>query len=117
MVLKAGKCFGRPLCTDRGVTQGYPFSPTIFNIVVDAVVRVVLLEVCGYQVAQHGIGWLAGEHDICFYVDDRRIAGRYPLWVHTTLTEMVKMFERVRQQKNLGKTKVMACTPGFIWGQ
>ena len=30
---------------------------------------------------------------------------------------MVRMFERVCLQTNLGKTKAMICTPGFIWGQ
>ena len=53
MVPKAGKYFRRPICTERGVTQGDPVSPTIFNIVVDAVVSEVLLEVCGPQESQH----------------------------------------------------------------
>ena len=30
---------------------------------------------------------------------------------------MVRMFERVELQKNLGKTKEMVCTLVFIWGQ
>ena len=47
-----------------GVTQGEPVSPTIFNIVVDAVVREVLLEICGPQEAHHGFIWSAGEHNI-----------------------------------------------------
>ena len=33
--------------TGRVVTQGYPFYPTIFNILVEVVVRAVMLEVCG----------------------------------------------------------------------
>ena len=44
--LKEGKYFGRPFCMMRGVTHGQPLSLTIFNIVVDVVVREVLLEVC-----------------------------------------------------------------------
>ena len=75
VVPKSGKCFRCPFRIDRGVTQVYPVSPTIFNIVVDAVVSAVLLEVCGPHVAQHGLGWSAGEDNICFYADDRRIAG------------------------------------------
>ena len=61
------------------MTQGYPVSLTNFNVVVDAVVRAVLLEVCGDQEAQHGFGWLSGEHKICFYADDGRIAGHKPI--------------------------------------
>ena len=30
---------------------------------------------------------------------------------------MVRMFERVGLQTNLGKTKTMECPLGFIWGQ
>ena len=45
VVPKAGKYFGRPFCTQRGVTQGDLVSQTIFNIVVDTVVMAVLLEV------------------------------------------------------------------------
>ena len=43
--MKIGRFYGQPFRTDRGVTQGDPVSPTVFNIVVDAVVRKVLLEV------------------------------------------------------------------------
>ena len=45
MVPKYGRYYRQTLRTDRGVTQGDPVSPTVFNIVVDAVVRKVLLEV------------------------------------------------------------------------
>ena len=40
---------------DRGVTQGYLVTPAIFNIMVDAVVRSVLLEVYGTKESHHGI--------------------------------------------------------------
>ena len=52
------------------MTQGDPVSPTVFKIVLDTVVRVVLLEVCRPQEAQHMLGWASGEHKIVFYVDD-----------------------------------------------
>ena len=64
MVPKVGNVFGRPFNMEIGVTQGEPVSPTIFNIVVDAVVREVLLEICGPQEAHHGFIWSAGEHNI-----------------------------------------------------
>ena len=49
--------FGRSLLTERGVTKGYPVSSTIFNVIVDTVVRLVLLEVCGTQDPHHGFRW------------------------------------------------------------
>ena len=49
------------------MTQGNPVSPTIFNIVVDAVVTAVLLEVCGPQEAHQWFGWAAGDYKIVLY--------------------------------------------------
>ena len=37
--------------------QGDPVYPTVFNIVVDELVRVVLMEVYRTQKAQYGLGW------------------------------------------------------------
>ena len=39
MVDRAGGYYGTAFGGERGVTQGDPLSPTIFNVVVDAVVR------------------------------------------------------------------------------
>ena len=39
MVAKAGGYFGRLFKWYQGVTQGDSLSPTIFNVVVDAVIR------------------------------------------------------------------------------
>ena len=39
MVARAGGYYVEPFCGERGVTQGDPISPTIFNVVVDTVVR------------------------------------------------------------------------------
>ena len=38
MVARAGGYYGTAFKGGRGVTQGDPLSPTIFNVVVDAVV-------------------------------------------------------------------------------
>ena len=39
MVARAGGYYGTAFKGKRGVTQGDPLSPTIFNVVVDAAVR------------------------------------------------------------------------------
>ena len=39
MVAKSGIYFGYPFKVQSGMTQGYLLSPTIFNVVVDAVLR------------------------------------------------------------------------------
>ena len=79
----------------------------IFNIMVDAVVRAVLEEVCSLQAAQHGMGWEAWAMNLVFYVDDGRIEGRDHEWVQDALTVMVVMFRRMGLETNLDKTKAM----------
>ena len=66
MVIKARKCFGFLLLMEIGVTQGGPVSPTIFNIILDAMVRAVIMKVCGPQEAHHSFGCLTGEHNFFF---------------------------------------------------
>ena len=39
MVAQAGGYFGSPFNGQKGVTQGYLLSPTILNVVVDAVLH------------------------------------------------------------------------------
>ena len=39
MVARAAGYYGTAFGGERGITQGNPLSPTIFNVVVDAVVR------------------------------------------------------------------------------
>ena len=99
------------------VTQGFLSPPTIFNIVVDVMVMLVLLEVCGPQEAHHGLGWEEEYHNIVFYADYGRISDCNPISVRTTLMVVVSMLRRVGLQKNLGNTKAMVCTPGLIWGR
>ena len=60
VVPKSESYFGKMLHMEKGVTQGGPVSLTIFNIVVDAVVMAVLLEICGPQEAHQGFVWSAG---------------------------------------------------------
>ena len=59
-VPKARRYYVHLFLTERGVTQGDPVYPTVFNILVESVVRVVLLEVFIPQEEHHGLGWVVG---------------------------------------------------------
>ena len=67
----------------RGITQGDPPSPMIFNIMVNTVVRATL---------QCGVGWVAGDRNLIFYADDGRIGGRDNICVQDALMVTVAMF-------------------------
>ena len=66
---------------DIGVTQGDLVPSTVFDIVMHAVVREVLMDVCGPQEAHHGLGWAEGYQSIVLYLDDGCISGYNPIWV------------------------------------
>ena len=116
-VPKVNRFLGTPFSTGRGFTQGDPSSPMILNIVVDAVVGATLEVVCVPQEARHGMGWETGERNLIFYTDDRRIGGRYQIWVQDALTVSVAMFQLMVLETNMEKTKYLVCTPGYIWGE
>ena len=74
VVTKVGRCYGRTFKPGRVLNQGEPVSTIVFNIMLDAVVRVVLLEVCGPQEYHHELGWVAVYHNIVFYADGGRVS-------------------------------------------
>ena len=62
------------------------------------------------------MGWAEGGRNLVFYIYDRRISVRDHKWVQDALLVTVDMFHRMGLEVNLDKTKLMICTPGFIWG-
>ena len=56
MVARVGGYYGKALKGERGVTQGDPLSPSIFNVVVDAVVRHWVMGVITDAEARGGAG-------------------------------------------------------------
>ena len=117
VVPKVKRFLGTPSSTVRVFTQRDPVSPMIFNIMVDAVVRLTLEVFCVPQEARHGMGSATGERNLIFYADNRSIGGREHIWVQDDLTVSVEMFRRMGLETNLEKTKALVCTPSYIWGK
>ena len=53
VVTKAGNYYGRPFRAGRGLTQGDPFYPTLFNIIVGTVVKETLLPLTTRNRVEH----------------------------------------------------------------
>ena len=78
MVARAGGYYGESFKGARGVTQGDPLSPSIFNVVLDAVVRHwVTLEMA--EAEKRGERGNEGRHQAdLFYADDGMVASSDP---------------------------------------
>ena len=70
MVPKQQLIFGKPFVTERGVKQGDIVSPTIFNIIIDSVVRQTL-----YESMEDDNNNTNNTTTIQFYADDGVLAG------------------------------------------
>ena len=76
MAERAGGYYGTAFKGARGVTQGDPLSPTIFNVVVDVVVRNWLE---GLQNAKEEKGATGGGHfSVVLYADDGMVGASDP---------------------------------------
>ena len=74
MVARAGSYYGKGFKGGRVVTQGDPLSPTIFNMVVDAVVR-HWLTITAQEAERRGERGREGRHQaVLFYADDGMLA-------------------------------------------
>ena len=95
MVARSGGYCGTEFQGARGVTQVDPLSPTIFNSVVDGVVRhwvTVMLE----GVEERGERGQESRHqDALFYVDNGMISSSGPFWIQNEFNTLVGLFDRL----------------------
>ena len=93
----------------RGLTQGDLLYPTIFNVVVDAVV-------CHWiSLAEAGEGrqdgWVREVQHISafFYANDRLVALTDPVWLQGAFDTLTGLFKRVGLRKNISNMVGMHC--------
>ena len=111
MVARSGGYYGTGFKGERGLTQGDPLSPTIFNVVVDAVVRHWVTLAVKEAETQEERGWEGRHQAALFYADDGMVASSDPRWLQWVFTTLVGLFERVSMKMNTGKTVSMTCRP------
>ena len=81
MVTRAGGYYGIAFNKERGVTLGGPLSPTIFNVVVDAVVRHWVTGVIADAEERGELGKEVRHQAECFYADDVMVDSSDPRWL------------------------------------
>ena len=110
MAARAGGYYGTAFKGERGVTQGDPLSPTIFNVVVDAVVR-HWLEGLQTDKDETEVEGGEGHFSAVFYADDGMVGATDPQWLQGAFSALVAIFDRVGLLTNVNKTVSMACQP------
>jgi hypothetical protein len=95
--------YGRPFKAERGTTQGDIVSPTIFNVLVDAVIREWFVRLDHEN--------LSDKVTAVFYADDGHLYGTDADALQRATDLIVALFECVGLQANATKTKAMVCAP------
>ena len=93
------------------MTKGNPLSPTIFNVVVDAVVRHWVTGVIADAEERGELGKEGRHQADLFYAEDGMVASSDPRWLQGALNTLVVLFDRVGLRINFGKTVGMVCHP------
>ena len=111
MVSRLGGYYGTAFQGECGVTQGYPLSPTIFNVVVDAVVQHWVTVVVEGAEEQGERGHEGRKKAALFYAEDGMVASLDPRWIQGAFNTPVGLFDRVGLRTNIEKTVGMVCRP------
>jgi hypothetical protein len=85
----------------------------MLNDCVDTVIREWLSRTLSKEAAQ-GRFKEACREIVVFFVDNRLVGSRDPVWLQSALNVLVILFESIGLRTNSDKTKVMTCNPGNI---
>ena len=95
MVARAGGYYWTSFRGERGVTQGNPRPPTIFNVVVDVVVRNWVHGVVEEAEAREEKEREGRHQAALLYADDGMVASSDPIWHQGAFNALVGLFDRV----------------------
>ena len=96
VVSQSGRYYGYPFAGNRGVTNGYPLSPTIFNKLVDTVILHWDVVVAGKAADLERFGRSLQILFALFYSDGGLLAFPHPSRFQASLDVMMGLFKCVR---------------------
>ena len=86
-------------------------SPTIFNVVVDAVVRHLVNVLVDKAEAKGETGREGRHQSAVFYADDDMVVLLDPAWLQGAFNSLVAIFDRVGLLTNVERRSVWSVTP------
>ena len=112
MAAKAGGHYGPVFQSHHRVTQEEPLSPTIFNVVVDAIIRHWVTVVGGPQEGnKKGLGKSIHTLAALFHASDGLVTYPESTHIQGAFNVLTGLFDQVGLQTNGGKMVSMACRP------
>ena len=111
MAARASGYFGIPFKVYHGVTQGDTPSPTIFNVVVYAIICYLVMVLAPTDDGTYGLGLLIQYLAAYFYADDGLVALTQSEKVQIVFDVLAGLFKQVVLWTNARKTAGMACQP------
>ena len=103
MVAKSSRYFGRPFKGYWGVTQGDPVFPTIFNVVVNAVIWHWVMVATPIGSGTGGLGLTIIDLAAYFYANDGIMASTQTERLHRAFDVLTGLFDRVGLRKKNSK--------------
>ena len=111
MVARSGGYYGKAFKGERGFMQGDLLSLTIFNVVVDVVVRHWVNGLVDEAEGKEETGRDVRHQSAVFYADNGMVVLSDPSWLQGEFSALVAIIDRVGLLTNVGKTVSMVCHP------
>ena len=107
MVAQEGGYYRAPFYGERGVTQGYPLSYTIFNVVADAVVWVWLNIFALEEAGLECLGIAIQRMESFFYANEGLMSSTQPECLQGEFDVLTWLLDQMGLQTNVKKTVSM----------
>ena len=107
MATRASRYYGEPFPGSRGIIQGGPLSPRIFNIVVGAIVRNWFGMVAKNKDGPGDFGCTVAEKAAFFHADNGMVYPNNTVWLQWIFNDLIGLFERFRIRTNVEKAVAM----------
>ena len=110
------RCYVAAFKVFRGVIQGNPLYPIIFNVVVITVVRHWILLLAGGGGCKYRWGREVQHRSYFFHADDGLFVLNDPVWLQGSFDTPNRLFVRVGLQTNIGEKVGIFCRPCLVLG-
>ena len=111
IVTRASGYHGETLKWYRWFTQGYPLSPAIIKVEVNAILCHWMMEIAVEEAGPGGFGREAGQMAKVFYAENGLLASTRMERLQREFIVLTNLLDHMDLRTNVGKTVSMVCQP------